>query len=169
MIYLLGTRLTLCKKKIAWQPIFIFRSNNVRMEKRQLTVESVQKKLFKEQRQKSAISDEMYLLMVPNLFACIITSNFYSKNVTLLYTGVCFYEITLYFWIFNFQAFHVNNIKSRWKRIDIRASDSENFWSAYFSSFSLVSSNFCRFLDRVTIFWFIHPSLQIVYWNLEVF
>ena len=75
------------------------------MEKRQLTVESVQKKLFKEQRQKSAISDEMYLLMVPNLFACIITSNFYSKNVTLLYTEVCFYEVSLYFWIFNSRLF----------------------------------------------------------------
>ena len=48
MIYLLVTRLTLFKKKIAWQPIFIFWSDNVWKEKRQLTVESVQKKLFKE-------------------------------------------------------------------------------------------------------------------------
>ena len=83
--------------------------------------------------------------MVPNLFACIITPNFFSKNVTLLYTEVCFYEIVLYFWIFNFQTFHVSNIKSRWNRIDITASDSGNFWSAYFSSFSLVSSNFLSF------------------------
>ena len=134
--------MTLCEEKIAWHPIFIFRSDNVRKEKRHLTVESVQKKLFKEKRQKFAISEEMHLLMVPNLFAWIITSSFYSKNVTLLYTEVCFYEISLYFWIFNFQAFHVSNIKSRWKRIDITASDSGNFWSTYFSSFPLVSSNF---------------------------
>ena len=35
--------------------------------------------------------------------------------------------------------------------------------------FLLFLPTFCRILDRVTIFWFINPSLQIVYWNLEVF
>ena len=39
MIWPLGTRLSLCKKKTAWQPIFIFRSDNVWKEKQNLTVD----------------------------------------------------------------------------------------------------------------------------------
>ena len=59
-----------------------------------------------------------------------------------------FREIVPYFWILNFQAFHVSNIKSHSKCIT--AGDSGHSWSAYFSSLSLVSSNFCRFLERIT-------------------
>ena len=74
------------------------------------------------------------------LFVCIITPNCYSTNITFPCTEVFFLEIVPYFWILNFQAFHVSNIKSHSKRIT--ASDSGHSWSAYFSSLSLVSSNF---------------------------
>ena len=136
--------MTLCKKKIAWQPIFIFRSDNVRKEKRHLTFDCwiCSEKTVQRVAAKICYLRRDVFVNGTSLFACIITSNFYSKNVTLLYTEVCFYEISLYFWIFNFQGFHVSNIKSRWKRIDITASVSGNFWSVYFSSFSLVSFNF---------------------------
>ena len=82
------------------------------------------------------------------LFVCIITPNCYSTNITFLSTEVLFREIVPYFWILNFQAFHVSNIKSHSKCIT--AGDSGHSWSAYFSSLSLVSSNFCRFLERIT-------------------
>ena len=127
-----------------------YRSDNNQKEKRYLTVDCwiCSKKTIEEVEVK--ISDEINLLMVLNLFACIISPNFYSRNISLLYTEVSFYKLVLHFWIFKFQAFHVCNIKSRSKRTDITVSDSGHSWSVYLAHTLWFLPIFYQWLYRVT-------------------